>query len=177
MTDRPIFMVKNRIYVSAGVLPYNIDKEGNVSFLVQHLMDGKWLYEDFGGKSDVGDTCIEDVAFRECVEEMNNAGPITADFLRNQLDDKRSVIYRIPDDKYMLYFIYIPSDVKDSINTDIFGDMNDDYTVRKVEWLDYKDLMDLSEDELHPRLIPSDFKNNLPLILSQAVIEPEKKYY
>lgn len=177
MTDRPIFMVKNRIYVSAGVLPYNIDADGNVSFLVQRLIDGKWLYEDFGGKSDAGDNCIEDVAFRECVEEMNNVGPITHEFLNQQLGDNRSIIYRIPDDKYMLYFIYVPSNVKSTIDTSIFGNMNDDHTVRKVEWLDYRDLMDLGDDQIHPRLIPGDFKSNLPLILSQGVIEPDKKYY
>ena len=43
MTDRPIFMVKNRVYVSAGVLPYNINEEGNVSFLVQRLIDGNQM--------------------------------------------------------------------------------------------------------------------------------------
>jgi hypothetical protein len=175
--ERPVFLVKNRIYVSAGVLPYTVEEDGTRSFLVQKILDCKWKYEDFGGKSDIGDTCIEDVAFRECAEEMNNVGPITREYLKSQLKDNRSVIYRIPDDKYMLYIIYVPIDLKNTLNLEIYGNVNDDHTTRKVEWISYKNLIETNDNDLHPRFIPVDFKNNLPLLMSHSLLGGESKYY
>lgn len=165
MDERPTFMVNNRIYVSAGVIPYTVDSNGNYYFLLQRITseDRRWTYEDLGGKSQIGDTCIQDVAFRACCEETNTTGPLTEEYLLGQLNDHRSVIYEISDIKYMLYMIYVPSDFKDTADLSV---CSQDRKPCVIEWVSYKSLMELDDAEMHPRLMPSEFKYNLPLILA-----------
>lgn len=177
--ERPTFLVQNRVYVSAGVIPYTMDLQGNYHFLFQRLTneDRKWTYEDFGGKSEYGDTSIENVAFRECYEETNYHDAFNIDFLHQQLKDNRSIIYRISECKYMLYLIYIPIELKESMELSEFGIKNSDEQPRIVEWLNYKSVMELHDLDLQPRLVPMEFKNNLALMLAQPVMDPEQKYY
>lgn len=177
--ERPSFLVKNRVYVSAGVLPYTMDMHGNYYFLFQRLTndDRRWTYEDFGGKSEYGDASIEDVAFRECYEETNFLDAFKPEYLRQQLKDYRSIIYRVQECKYMLYLIYVPMDLKDSLDLSKFGIKNNDEQPRIVEWLSYKSVMELDDLELQPRIMPMDFKNNLALMLAQPVMNPKQKYY
>ncbi len=80
MTDnRPSFRVHNRTYIRAGVLFYTVHENGDIYFMMQKVKGQHWQYEDFGGKSQEGDLSLKDVAFRECVEELN--GLITKEFL------------------------------------------------------------------------------------------------
>jgi hypothetical protein len=177
--ERPTFLIKNRVYVSAGVLPYTIDSVGTYYFLLQRLTneDRKWTYEDFGGRSKKEDTCIKDVAFRECHEETNNLEPFTPDFLDRQLKDKRSVIYRINECKYMMYFIYVPPELKEDLDLDKFGIKNDDEQFRVLEWISYKSLMEIDDGEFQPRFMPSEFKYNLPLVLAHPSINARSQYF
>lgn len=180
MTTRPIFMVRNRIYVSAGTIFYTNDEQGNIKFLIQQLGPGQknsWKYEDFGGKSEVGDESLHDVAFRECCEEMNFGKPFhTESLLRECLKDKRSIIYTIPEDKYMLYILYINKDTAESLDLDSYGTINNDSTPRRVVWITYKELMELNDSDLHPRLHSNQLKVNLSLTLSVAK-SGESQYY
>lgn len=175
--QRPTFLVNNKVYVSAGVLIYTNDEMENYYFLFQRLTNDKrmWTYEDFGGKSQNGDNSIEDVAFRECYEETNKL-VFTPEFLKKQLKDRRSVIYQIPECKYMLYIIYVPYDFKENLDLDQFGIKNNDDQPRILEWLSYKSLMELDTTDLQPRFMPTDFKINLPIILARPRMLPDDQY-
>lgn len=177
--ERPCFLIDNRVYVSAGVLPYTVDSKDTYYFLFQRLTNDtrKWTYEDFGGKSMAGDTSISAVAFRECHEETNYRDTFTPAFLESQLQDKRSVIYRISESKYLLYLIYVPPELKDTMNLEQFGTSNNDEQQRVLEWISYKSLMEIDDKDMHPRFIPSDFKCNLPLILAHPTTHSRTQYF
>lgn len=174
---RPTFRVDNHIYVSAGVVPYTV-AQSNYYFLLQRLTneDRRWTYEDFGGKSQQEDKSIEDVAFRECHEETNFKPTFTPKYLKQQLEDKRSIIYRIKDCKYMLYMIYVPPELKE-LDLSQFGEQNNDGQPRVLEWLSYKSFMELDDNELQPRFIPAEFKSNLPLLMAKASSSPKDSQY
>lgn len=168
--DRTAFEIDGRVYVSAGVMFYTIDKDNGIHFLLQELppeRTGRRL-EDFGGKSNRDDTSIEDVAFRECQEELNFANGIDTPFLKKYLDSDMSYVYRIPENKYVLYLIHLPIEFKTSLDLAAFGkkEIHCD-VVRKVRWITYYDMMQ-GFRSLHPRLKPEEFRNNLPLILCGA---------
>lgn len=168
MTDkkRPNFNVNGRSYVSSGVLFFTEDKEGNIYFMLQKITGHSWIYEDFGGKSSEEDTSIKDVAFRECCEELNNEAGITMDFLRS----KKAIEYLIPQSKYVLYLIELPYSFKETVDMSVFGDKEILCEVpRTVTWLSYRDLMNCYDNEIHPRLIPRDFKSWLPILLSKHI--------
>lgn len=176
MTERPVFIEKNRLYVSAGVLLYTKDPQGTCSFMLQKIKDrGPWTYEDFGGKSDVCDKSIKDTALRECLEELNcledsYTGPITWQFLETQLADRRSIVYRVPDNKYILYIIYVPYELKSSMNMKDFGTYEIlDGIQRTVTWLSYRDFMELDSKDLHPRFKPTELRDNLALLIARTV--------
>lgn len=177
--SRPSFMVQGRTYVSAGILPYTMDLQGNFHFLFQRLTseDRRWTYEDFGGKSEAGDTSILNVALREFQEESNGIDTMRPEFLREQLKDNRSIVYKIPESKYILFLIYIPLPHKETMDLSLFGTTNHDGMTRNVEWLSYKSVMELDDHRLHPRFIPIEFKNNLALVLAYTVMCPGQKHY
>jgi 8-oxo-dGTP pyrophosphatase MutT (NUDIX family) len=162
--------------VSAGVIPYTF-KDDTYHFLLQHLTGTQrsWSYEDFGGKSQVGDQNIEDVAFRECHEETNYSNYFSPDFLRKQLQHERSVIYQIPECKYMMYFIYVPPEYL-SLDLSQFGSTNNDNQLRILEWITYRTLMEMDGAKMQPRFVPAEFKINLPLVLSNHMIGLGKYY-
>lgn len=165
---RPVFDIDGKPYVSSGILLYTIEESGTVSFLVQKVKDHEWIYEDLGGKSAVGDTSIKAVAFRECQEELNHAGGISEEFLDQQLSDPRSYVYCVPDNKYVLYFIYVPHSFKDELDLSVFGTRETLCDVdRTIVWLSYYDFIN-SSYKLHPRIKPDEIKVNLPLILVGA---------
>lgn len=176
--NRPTFSINNRTYVSAGVIPYTMDSQDNYYFLLQHLTSDtrNWSYEDFGGKSQQGDDSIEAVAFRECHEETNFQPVFTSEFLQAQLKDERSMVYSIPECKYMMYLIYVPPSFRD-LDLGQFGTSNNDGQPRVLEWLSYKSLMELDNTKLQPRFVPADFKINLPLILCHYRMFPGEKYF
>lgn len=173
MTDRPIFFYKNRTYVSAGVILYTINPESqNCSFLLQRSSRNSWEYEDFGGKSDKEDKSILDVALRECREELNFEGGITEEFLLTQLNDRRSFEYLVPSCKYVLYMIYVPFEFKTAMDMSVFGTYEKlDQIRRDVLWMSYKQLNELSHNDLHPRFNQNDeFRARLPILLARATM-------
>jgi len=52
---------------AAGILPYSIDKAGQVYFLIGQEPNGLWA--DFGGRADATDRDPKETALRECAEE------------------------------------------------------------------------------------------------------------
>ena len=159
MAERPTFRINNRVYLSAGVLFYTIDENDTIHFMLQKVKGHTWLYEDFGGKSHLGDLSIKDVAFRECSEELNHAGGITKEYL----ETCKYIEYLVPSNKYVSYIIHIPF-----INADIFGNYEITCNVeRTIVWLSYAELWNLHPSLIHPRLQP-DFKNWLPLLITES---------
>jgi len=164
---RSHFYHSHQVFVSAGVIPFTCDAAGKYHFLMQRLTasDRKWTYEDFGGKSQACDQSLQDIAIRECLEETNNTEPFTADFLKCQMADSRSVIYRIPVCKYMLYLVYVPPELL-KLDLTRFG-ANNDEDQRVLEWVSYTTVVGLDDMDLHPRL-GGEFKISLPLILAHG---------
>lgn len=165
--ERPHFYHRHQMFVSAGIIPYTVDNAGKYQFLLQRLTDEdrKWTYEDFGGKSNVCDRSIMDIAIRECYEETNSMEEFNPEFLKQQIADSRTVIYRIPAYKYMLYLTYVPVEL---LNLDLskFGTRNDEDN-RVLEWVSYSTLMGFDDQEFHPRL-GGELKTSLPLILAHT---------
>jgi hypothetical protein len=160
-TDRPSFRVNNRTYISAGALPYTVSKDGTIYFLIQKVKGRSWHYEDFGGKSQLGDQSIKDVAFRECTEELNNL--LTEEFLLSL----PCIEHLIACNKYVLYLVELDSSFMDK-DLSMFGDHEVLWNVeRTVVWLSYADLWNMHPTLLHPRLQP-DFKHWLALLLTEA---------
>ena len=165
--DRPMFRVNNRTYLSAGVLFCTMSDSGTVYFLMQKVKGKPWQYEDFGGKSQKGDLTIKDVAFRECIEELN--GCITRDFL----DNLQCIEYLVPYNKYIAYLVLLPSEFMKT-DLSIFGENEvgengkDSWNLeRNVVWVTYEDLWNMHPSSVHPRLQP-DLKHWLPLLLTEA---------
>ena len=163
-TNRPSFRIHNRLYLSSGVLFYTINDSGQIFFMLQKMpSDNKqqpWQYEDFGGKSQEGDLTIEDVAFREAEEEINGALGITKEFIKTL----PRVQYLLPHNKYALYLVKLD---KSFLNNDLSecGEQENLFNVsRKVKWMTYRELFEMPQTLLHPRLQP-EFKNWMSLLL------------
>jgi len=153
---RPAFVIKGKQYVSAGIIFYTIN-DGKLSFMLQKLQDSKhwgcrWQWEDFGGKSDKVDLSISEVAKRECMEETNFK--LTADEIDAALTNKFSVKCHIPNNKYMLYLLYLSPDVASKLTSDVFGSVESHTGVKRtVHWISYTELIQYSrEGKVHPRL-------------------------
>ena len=159
--DRPSFRVNNRTYISAGVLFYTVAENGAIYFLMQKVKGKSWQYEDFGGKSQPGDTSIKEVAFRECVEELNDC--ITKEFLLT----RPCIEHLIPYNKYVVFLVELePSFMNKDLS--MFGDHEVLWNVeRTVVWLKYADLWNMHPTLLHPRMQP-DFKQWMALLLTEA---------
>jgi hypothetical protein len=159
--DRPSFRVNNRTYISAGVLFYTVSEDGTIYFLMQKVKGRPWHYEDFGGKSQQGDYSIKDVAFRECIEELNNC--VTKEFLFS----RPCIEHLIPYNKYIVFLVHLDFSFMDN-DLSMFGDREVLWNVeRTVVWLKYADLWNMHPTLIHPRLQP-DFKQWLALLLTEA---------
>ena len=177
MSDRPSFIIDGKVYVSAGVLFYTEDPRGRVYFMMQGTKDAARV-EDFGGKSEKGDASIQDVAFRECMEELNHQGGVTKEFLTEHMQSKRSIEYRIPELKYMLYIVYVPYSFKEGLDVEVFGDYEThDNIDRSVFWITYHDLMKLPSYAIHARLKPDEFKINMSLVIAQGMTKKGSKIF
>lgn len=177
-TERPVFTVDGKPYISAGVLFYTEDFCGRIHLLMQKVSDKDWIWSDFGGKSEPEDTCIEDVAFRECQQELNFKAGITTEYLRECLKDKKSTVYRIPELKYMLYVLYLPYSFKETVDVSVFGKTEEfDNIERVVRWISYYDFCKAPHQDIHPRLKPEEFKINLPLIIAKGMSQGDNLFY
>jgi hypothetical protein len=159
--DRPSFRINNRTYLSAGVMFCCVDDQGVIRFLLQRVKDKPWIYEDFGGKSQTGDTSIKDVAFRECQEELNNR------FTKEFIQGLPCIEYLIPYNKYVTYLVKLDSS---HMNMDLssFGDHETLWNIeRTVVWVTYEDLWNMHPTLIHPRLQPN-FKYWLPILMTES---------
>jgi 8-oxo-dGTP pyrophosphatase MutT (NUDIX family) len=131
---------------AAGVMFYRQNKY-NTHFL---MIMSKNYYEDFGGRSDKIDTCIEDIASREAEEESNLY------FNKDKLYEKitKSTIPPIyySNSKYVIFFV----ELKENIDVYEFGDEEFHCNIKRtVEWVSYKKLV--NTHNLHARLWFEDF--------------------
>ena len=160
MTERPCFYINNKPYLSAGVLFYSLDQQGNIYFMLQHVKEKPWKYEDFGGKSQNGDQTIMDVAIRECCEELNEI------FDKSFFMKRECIQYLIPDSKYVLYLFSLDPEYI-NCNTQHFGNHETLTGVKRdVVWLTYRELVE--HRAIHPRLV--DLKYEVSLLLADTYV-------
>ena len=145
---RPCFLINGMQYVSAGVLFWT-EKNGIYYLMVQrsYYPEGH-IIEDFGGKSDISDKCIRDVAIRECLEELN--------FKISERDIKiksADLIY-LPLCKYLLYLVFLEPEYMTIYNPELFGKEElHEHINRTVEWISYKNyIYEYNNLKLNPRL-------------------------
>lgn len=126
---RKMFIVgkKEKQITSAGIIFY---KDDNI--LLINNKDRN-MYEDFGGKVELGDANIMETAAREAEEESN--GIFNYNYLLNKLNNKKFIY--IDHSKYAVFFI----PVKQKIDIDKFGKKEEYCGVnRTVEWINYSNL-------------------------------------
>lgn len=149
---------------AGGLLLYRFNKGmSEPEFL---MIKNRDKYEDFGGKTDIIDKCIEDTILRETDEESN--GVLKKKKMTNLVKKNKPVYYK--KSKYMVYIIktkrkYLSKD---------FGDkeFHDDIP-RTVHWIKYSKLIDnkFVKNKLHIRL---KFKNFFTRIKSiNSIIKDE----
>lgn len=154
-SQRPVFIIDGSTFVSAGVLPY-CEYNNTTYYLVQKRMDKPYL-EDHGGKSDLNDQSIEDVALREMLEEFNMLAPVckrpskspfTEELLKKQLPLCEQIL--APASKYVLFFLKLDlmHDTKQYGTCEV--DCNGKYTVKRImKWVTKDELI---RSKVHPRL-------------------------
>lgn len=150
IAGRPTFYFKNNFNLpirAAGVLPFK--REGDtIKFL---MINRRNRYEDFGGKTDIQDLCIEETAVREAYEESN--GIFSKELIIRQLYytvlSKTKVAYS-KISKYIVFFV----EITDDYDCDIFGNKEfHDNIDRTVEWVDIGNFIDSDFlKKLHCRL-------------------------
>jgi len=135
-SSQPIFYYKGNKELeikAGGVIFYHIDSENHLKFL---MIKSRGKYEDFGGKTEKVDTCIEDTVSREVDEESNSI------FKKSDVKkclEKNSPIYT-NNSKYLLYFYELDND---DYTSEMFGDKEIYENIpRTVEWVSYLQLKD-----------------------------------
>ena len=162
----PTFSYKGVECVSAGVVFYRLTQNGTIQLLMQRKFDKRSnpFWEDLGGKSNLGDKTIEDVAAREAAEETNaEIQPFevpeympyktrletSTNYIKN-LITKNSFPLIQRKTKYALFLVYLPD-----INHDRdFGscEINQEWHIeRTVEWVDPSDVFKNIKN-VHPRI-------------------------
>lgn len=148
MTDnRPTFLFKNqpkRFIRAGGFIYYRVNDYNEPEFL---MIKYRGRYEDFGGKTDACDTCIEDTVAREADEESN--GIFKKKEILRILKKKVGTYCR-----HSKYIVYICKSNK-NFNPEDFGEREyHDNIPRTVEWIPYKKLIDKDfiKQNLHIRL-------------------------
>lgn len=128
--NRPTFLLNNKQIRAAGVIPFYKNRV--------LLIKVNGMYEDFGGKSDFQDNCIEDIAIRECKEESNEK------IIPNK---KLLNYYEINNNaKYVMYFYPLENYICPSK----FGRFEKGKdTKRLMEWINIRKL---NKKNLHPRI-------------------------
>lgn len=149
----PTFKINGFDCVSAGVLPYFINSKGEVYLLMQKRFNHRWpeiySYEDWGGKSNDEDECIEMTAAREAEEETNHV----LDFLETfkLLKSKNCVQLLNKGCKYVLFLFSI-----EMIDSDSFGTYEispEGYRINRVaEWIPLQKVLKLDKKMCHARI-------------------------
>ena len=118
---------------AGGVVFYFYDKKKHeLKFL---MIKNRNKYEDFGGKTDKKDSCIEETISREVEEESNSIFSQSKTLERIK---KKQPLYT-PNSKYLLYFCRLKK--SEHFNPIIFGDKEIYENIpRTVEWVSYNQL-------------------------------------
>lgn len=151
--QRPCFNINGLEYVSAGILFWTEDVNHIYHLLLQKTnFQNSYIIEDFGGKSDLKDQCIREVAIRECLEELNFK--IKKEDLQKKFQEKEFNTILIPDCKYILYLIYLDPTYIDLYTSNLFGTEElHEHINRSVIWMSYKDyIKEHYKNKLNPRL-------------------------
>lgn len=144
--SRPTFYLDEKPIRAGGVLLYR----GDYSFL---MIYSRGNYEDFGGRTDNIDTCIEDTVAREAEEESN--GVLTREYVRMQLDNGK-IFYNSPS-KYIVYI----AEITENFDPESFGDIEiHDNIKRTVEWIPLEKILD-GEVSINPRIQTHQIKQYL----------------
>lgn len=147
---------------AGGCLFYKFDENNKMHVL---LITNHGKYEDFGGKTDEVDKCIEDTIIREVMEESNCL--IDECELKDQLI-KNNCIY-VKRSKYLLYIIEA-SEKQAKLTGEMFGNKElHDNLFRTVEWMLYEEMK--SKKNIHVRLLSADIFNHLDTINNIKKIE------
>ena len=151
--DRPTFYYNNDLNYelrAGGLIYYKFNEKTNEYDFLLIKCNNK--YEDFGGRTDMCDKCIEDTVAREAEEESN------------KIFKKKDVYKKIVDPsfsnnkklytKYSKYIVYL---IETNKNYDPikFGTMElHDNIPRTVEWISYSTITDKEfiKTKLHFRL-------------------------
>jgi len=156
--DRPTFNFMNKKHFpvrAGGFMFYRWDK--NKLYFLMIKKSGK--YEDFGGKSDIEDKCIEDMVSREADEESN--GIFNKNIVKNLILDQNCV-YLKPS-KYVLYMCktYQNYEVEKFGDKEFYENVN-----RTVEWVPYSKL---NKKHIHIRLINKFFFRKINYIFKNKI--------
>ena len=129
--DRPTFYTDSKKSIRAGGLLLYKKFDDKIHFLmIKSKYDNEYKYEDFGGRTDIVDSSIEDTIIREVFEESNEQ--ITREQSKKAMDnlDGGYNVY-IPICKYLL----IIRKTNDDFKPKDFGDREiHDNLERTVEW-------------------------------------------
>jgi hypothetical protein len=142
--DRPTFYYKNnkkKPIRAGGILFYrlrlvantNTNTNTNTNQYDFLLMYNTWrkTYEDLGGRTSEGDTCIQDTIAREIEEESNKI--FKRDDIKKRLKNQSHVY--IPNCKYLLYFLKA-TDEEAQLKKSDFGKLEIyDNLERTISWL------------------------------------------
>lgn len=147
---RPTFYFKNKLSLpirAAGILPYRRSGNDIELLMVKHNN----VYEDFGGKTDPKDTCVEETAIREALEESNNIF-VKDDFVKQlyytSFDITKIAYYK--KSKYVVFLL----EITDNYDCSIFGTHEThDNIKRTVEWVPLHNFLEAAFlNKLHCRL-------------------------
>jgi 8-oxo-dGTP pyrophosphatase MutT (NUDIX family) len=138
--ERPTFYIDGFELRAGGVLFYRTIQDKKEILMIKK--GERW--EDIGGKTDIGDTCIEDTVAREVDEETNSV--IKKQYIRKQLDTGFPVYSAT---KYVLYFIKA-NQYERKLCTEDFGTTEFvDNICRTLHWISLENVKTIT---LHPRL-------------------------
>lgn len=154
--DRPIFYIGENECKAGGIILYDISPTLDEPLFL--MINSRNKYEDFGGKSDIGDIDIEYMACRETAEESN--------FIL----DKEKLYEKIKKDKIKPCYSKLAKYAVFVVETDThydpasFGDKELHENIeRTVEWLPLHLLKDykFTNSKLHIRLRNKSFFDRL----------------
>lgn len=134
--DRYVFDIENVGTVSAAGFML---RNGN-NYLMQIHSDMPWMYDDFGGKTDLYDKDVFDTVMREVCEESNSYLNVSREELM------AAEKYYIPSSKYLLFVADTTKDYAEVI--ELMGDYEEwDDCPRTTGWVH-----ESIHEYCHPRL-------------------------
>lgn len=168
--SRPTFYYKNdrnRKIRAGGILYYKFTEAKDDILLLMINCNG--MYEDFGGKTDKNDECIEDTIAREAEEESNNI------FVKYEV--YRKIVFDRPVYSWRLKYAVFIEDIKEleidhEPTPEEFGTYENHAQInRTVVWVPYSLLKQESfiNEKLHYRLRFKKFFNKLEDLFNKLI--------